>query len=266
MREMLAFIGGGNMAEALIKGVAARYEGRITVSEPSAERRKHLEGLFRVKTTPSNTEAVKGAGIIILAVKPQVMEGVLKEISPFVDESKTVVSIAAGIGLSCLAGRLGTKKLVRVMPNVAALVGEAMSVISLCECLPDEDFFKEVKEIFMSIGKAVVLPEKYMDTVTAISGSGPAFIALFLEAMVEGGQAAGLPAREARELAVQTALGTVRLLEETGMETLELRRMVTSPGGTTQAGLKVFEEAGLKAIILDAIVAAVKRAEELGRG
>jgi pyrroline-5-carboxylate reductase len=265
MKEKIAFIGGGNMAEALIKGIAARYQDRITVSEPSEERRKHLEGLFGVKTTASNAEAVEGAQIIILAVKPQVMELVLKEISPFVEGSKTVVSIAAGISLSYLAERLRTGKLVRVMPNTAALVGEAMSVLSLCECLHEKDF-EAVKDIFMSIGKAVVMPEKYMDAVTAISGSGPAFVALFLEGLMEGGQAAGLAAGAARELVVQTALGTARLLEETGLDTVELRRMVTSPGGTTMAGLKIFEEAGLKGIILDAVVAAVKRAEELGKG
>ena len=148
------------------------------------------------------------------------------------------------------------------MPNTPALVQEAMSVMSLCECFSDKDI-NPVREIFMSIGKVLTLPEKYMNAVTALSGSGPAFIALFIEAMVEGGIKSGLSKENASELAIQTLLGTASLLE-TGMPPEKLREMVTSPGGTTAAGLKVFEEKGFKNIVLSAIDAAAKEPRNSG--
>lgn len=260
---MIGFIGGGNMAEALIKGMSKRGMRGIIVAEPRAERRNYLETAFEVKTTPSNLEVVRTSGIIFLAVKPQNMEEVLGEISDFVSEGKTVVSIAAGITLGYLQSRLKTKKIIRVMPNVGALVGEGMSVMSLCECFDDPDI-RVVRDILMSIGKVLTLPEKYIDAVTALSGSGPAFIAYFVEAMAEAGGKLGLGEDTALELAVQTAVGTARLLEE-GIAPAQLRQMVTSPGGTTEAGLKVFEEKGLRAVVHDALSAAQKRAEELAR-
>ncbi|MDA8169733.1 MAG: pyrroline-5-carboxylate reductase [Nitrospiraceae bacterium] len=260
---MTGFIGGGNMAEALIKGIAARGNRDIIVSEPNETRRNHLEKSHGVKTTASNREAVEKSGIIVLAVKPQIMDEVLSGIKDLVDGTKTFVSIAAGIRISYLRERLGTERIVRVMPNTPALVGEGMSVLSMCECMHDADFSK-IKDIFMSVGKVRVMPEKYMDAVTALSGSGPAFYALFIEAVAEGAAKAGLPEDVSLELALQTALGTVRMLEE-GIGTLKLRQMVTSPGGTTEAGLKVLEERGFKGVLYDTIEAAVRRAGELGK-
>ncbi|MDP3049342.1 MAG: pyrroline-5-carboxylate reductase [Thermodesulfovibrionales bacterium] len=262
----IGFIGGGNMAEALIKGMIqdSRFKIQdIFVSEPRDDRREYLEQTYGVRTTNSNKDIASSCNIIILAVKPQIMGQVLEEIKSAVTDDKTVVSIAAGITLSYLQSKLNTKKLIRVMPNTPALVHEAMSVMSLCECFSDKDI-NPVREIFMSIGKVLTLPEKYMNAVTALSGSGPAFIAFFIEAMVEGGVKSGLSKENASELAIQTLLGTARLLE-TGMPPEKLREMVTSPGGTTAAGLKVFEEKGFKNIVLSAIDTAVKRAEELGR-
>ncbi|MFH1014641.1 MAG: pyrroline-5-carboxylate reductase [Nitrospirota bacterium] len=263
---MTGFIGGGNMAEALIKGMIqdSRFKIQdIFVSEPREERRKYLEQTYGVKTTSSNKEVASSCNIIILAIKPQIMGQVLEEIKSSITDDKTVVSIAAGITLSYLQSKLNTKKIIRVMPNTPALVHEGMSVMSLCECFSDKDI-NPVREIFMSIGKVLTLPEKYMNAVTALSGSGPAFIAFFIEAMVEGGVKLGLNKENASELAIQTLLGTASLLE-TGMPPEKLREMVTSPRGTTAAGLKVFEEKGFKDIVLSAIDAAVKRAEELGR-
>jgi len=263
------FIGGGNMAEALIKGIVSRGEvtspvqKEIFVSEPREERRKYLEKTYGTKTTSSNKEVASSCNIIILAVKPQNMEDVLDEISPDITEEKTVVSIAAGITLSFLQSKLKTKKLVRVMPNTSALVQEGMSVMSLCECFSDKDI-NVVREIFMSIGKVTTLPEKYMDAVTALSGSGPAFIALFIEEMIRAGIKLGLSEDDAFTLAVQTAIGTAKLLE-TGMTPSKLREMVTSPGGTTAAGLNVFKDNGLTDIVSAALTAAKNRAEELGR-
>ncbi|MBI4654160.1 MAG: pyrroline-5-carboxylate reductase [Nitrospirae bacterium] len=256
------------MAEAMIKGMCqsvkvSKCQSKILVSEPREDRRKYLEQSYGVKTTSSNKDAASLCNIIILAVKPQNMETVLDEIKDLVNEDKTVVSIAAGITLSYLQSKLKTKKLIRVMPNTPALVQEGMSVISLCECFSDTDILT-VREIFMSIGKVITLPEKYMDAVTALSGSGPAFIAFFIEAMIEAGVKMGLNRDNASELTIQTLIGTAKLLK-TGMPAEKLREMVTSPGGTTAAGLKVFNEKGLKDIVVSAIEAATNRAKELGK-
>jgi len=260
------FIGGGNMAEAIIRGVRSQESGvrrSIFVSEPREERRQYLEQSYGVGTTSSNIEVASSCNIIILAVKPQNMEAVLEEISSTVAEDKTVVSIAAGITLAYLSSKLGTKRLIRVMPNTTALVQKGMTVMSLCECFSDADM-ASVREIFMSIGELLVLPEKYMDTVTAVSGSGPAFVVLFIESMIEAGVKLGLSEDDARTMAVQTVVGTAKLLE-TGMPPSKLREMVTSPGGTTAAGLNVFAEKGLKDIVTAALTAAKNRSEELGR-
>jgi pyrroline-5-carboxylate reductase len=260
---MIGFIGGGNMAEALIKGMYAHGKRVFIVSEPIEERRRYLEKAYAVKTTASNREVVKSSSIIVLAIKPQTMDGVLSEIADIITEEKTVVSIAAGITLAYLQSRLKTTRLVRVMPNTPALVQQSISVISLCSCLP-EKIIAPVRDIFMSIGKVLTLPEHYMNAVTALSGSGPGFIAYIVECLIEAGVKTGLQEYHAAELAVQTLCGTAHLLE-TGIPPEKLRFMVTSPGGTTAAGLTVFEERGLRTIIVDALHTAMKRAEELGR-
>jgi len=260
---MIGFIGGGNMAEALIKGMTSHGMRDIIVSEPVEERRNYLERSYGIITTPLNKPVASSCSIIVLAVKPQNMAAVLEEISGVVTEEKTVVSIAAGISLPYLGSKLKTKRLIRVMPNTPALVQEGMTVMSLCECFADSAI-AAVREMFMSVGKVLTLPEKHMNAVTALSGSGPGFVALFAEAMVEAGVAMGLGRDNASELAIQTLIGTARLLE-TGMTPEKLREMVTSPGGTTAAGLKVFGEKDLTGIVKNALLAALARAEELGR-
>jgi len=259
----IGFIGGGNMAEALIKGMTSQGMKDIFVSEPREERRQHLQQNYGIETTNSNKELVSSCNIIILAVKPQNMQTVLDEIKETIAEEKTVVSIAAGITFAYLSSKLKTKKLIRVMPNTPALVQEGMTVMSLCECFSDRDV-SIVREIFMSIGKVITLPEKYMDAVTALSGSGPAFFALFIEAMIEAGVKMGLSNDDAAALALQTAIGTSKLLDA-GMSPSALREMVTSPGGTTAAGLRVFDEKGFKDTVIAAIEAAKNRAKELGK-
>lgn len=267
---MIGFIGGGNMAEALIKGIVRSSDSGvrakdkdILVSEPREDRRNYLEQAYKLGTTDNNKEVAALCSIIILAVKPQNMAGVLDEIAEAITPEKTVVSIAAGITLSYLRSKLKTKKLIRVMPNTPALIQKGMSVMSMCECFDDKDIYA-VREVFMSVGSLLTLPEKYMDTVTALSGSGPAFLAFFVECMTEAGVSEGLSRGDASELALQTFIGTAGLLE-TGMSPQKLREMVTSPGGTTAAGLKVLGEKGLNDLIRETISAAVKRAEELGR-
>jgi pyrroline-5-carboxylate reductase len=259
----IGFIGGGNMATAIIRGITSQGKKDISVAEPRETRRSYLQQHFGIKTTASNNEVASSCKIIVLAVKPQNMQEVLDEINKNVTEEKIVVSVAAGITLAYLSSRLKTKKIIRVMPNTPALIQEGMTVMSLCECFSDRDILV-VKEMFMSIGQVMMLPEKYMNAVTALSGSGPAFVALFIESMVESGLKMGLNAGDALTLAVQTVLGTSRLLE-TGVSPSELREMVTSPGGTTAAGLKVFEDKGFKETVMNAIMAAQKRAQELGK-
>lgn len=253
------------MAEALIKGIL-RGTGSIKptdiiVSEPREERRRYLSETYKVKTTPSNKEATSLSQILILAVKPQNMEEVLEEIKDLINPEKVIVSIAAGITISYIQSKLKTDRIIRVMPNTPALIGEGMSVYSLCECFTGREV-DIVKEILMSAGRVISLPEKYMDAVTALSGSGPGFIAYFVEALIEAGMAAGLPEEVAKELTIQTLSGTSRLLES-GLSPQRLREMVTSPGGTTQAGLNVLQDRDFKAIITETILAAKKRAEEL---
>jgi pyrroline-5-carboxylate reductase len=260
---MTGFVGGGNMAEALIKGMTLHGMRDIVVSEPREERRKHLEKSYGVRTTGDNREVVRAASVIVLAVKPQNMEEVLDGIGESVTPEKTVVSIAAGVTLDYLKERLRTERLVRVMPNVAALAQEGMTVMSLCECFSDREM-ATVRDIFMSVGKVLVMPERHINAVTALSGSGPAFISLFIEAMAEAGAGMGLREDDARILAVQTAVGTARLLDE-GLPPARLIEMVRSPGGTTAEGLRVFEQRGLRAMVSEALEAARKRAGELAK-
>src|SRR5208282_5688912 len=193
------FIGGGKMAEALIKGITSKKNKDIFVSDPLEERRLYLEATYGIKAAASNKEIADACSIIILAVKPQNMAVVLDEIAASITGDKTVVSIAAGIPLAFLREKLNTRKLVRVMPNTPAIVQEGMSVLSLCECFSAQDIMA-VREIFMSVGKVLTLPEKYMNAVTALSGSGPGFISLFAEALIEAGLRLGLPGEHAAEL------------------------------------------------------------------
>lgn len=256
------------MAEALIKGIlkgmASIRPEDIIVSEPKEDRREYLRKTYGVLTTPSNREAVERSSIIILAVKPQNMEEVLEEIKEVVTPEKVIVSIAAGITIPFIRSRLKRDRIIRVMPNTPALVQEGISVLSLCECFSGPEI-NTVREILMSVGRVVTLPEEYMDIVTAVSGSGPAFIAYFIELMIEGATLGGLSRDIAKELVLQTLTGTTRLLE-TGMSPERLRAMVTSPGGTTEAGLKRFNEMRLRDIVIDAIMEAKKRSEELKKG
>jgi pyrroline-5-carboxylate reductase len=260
---MIGFIGGGNMAEAMIKGMLQSNIKDIIVSEPRAERRDYLTNTYKIKTTFDNKMTVKLSDIIILAVKPQNMEEVLDEIKESLTDDKLIISIAAGITLSYLNSKLNKSKIIRVMPNTPALVQEGMSVLSMQECIHNKEM-DVVRSIFMSIGKVLVLPEKYMDAVTALSGSGPGFLAYFVESMIEGGIKVGLDKTISSELAIQTFIGTAKLLE-TGLQPTKLREMVTSPAGTTAEGLKVCEEKNLKDIIISVIEAATRRSKELGK-
>ncbi len=267
IRETLGFVGGGQMAEALIKGLLSREflkPGRITASDLSEDRRNHLKEAFGINTTSENKEAVKGSEIIILAVKPQVMSIVLEDIGPVVSSNHLVVSIVAGITTHSLEKRLPEgARVVRVMPNTPALVQAGASALCKGTAAGQGDL-DIVRQILVAVGKAVVVPEALMDAVTGLSGSGPAYVFTFIEGLIDAGVREGLPRTVARELVVQTVLGAALMCRNAGKHTAELTAMVTSPGGTTAAGLHVLERAALRGILSDAVRAATERSGELG--
>lgn len=267
IRETLGFVGGGQMAEALIKGLLSREllkPGRITASDLSEDRRNHLKKAFGINTTSENKEAVKKSEIIILAVKPQVMPIVLEDIGPVVTSDHLVVSIAAGITIHSLEKGLpeGTR-IVRVMPNTPALVQAGAAALCKGTAAGQGDL-DIVRQILEAVGKAVVVPEALMDAVTGLSGSGPAYVFTFIEGLIDAGVREGLPGTVAQELVVQTVLGAALMCRNTGKHPAELTAMVTSPEGTTVAGLHVLERAALRGILLDAVRAATERSRELG--
>lgn len=259
---MIGFIGGGKMAEALIKGLITQGNRSLFVSEILADRRRYLETTYGIKTTADNKDVAATCSILILAVKPQDMATVLDEIAQTVTVDKTVVSIAAALTLEFFQQRLKTPKIVRVMPNTPVLVQEGMTALAFSDDYPDRDK-AIVQKLFMSVGKVIVLPEAQMNAIAALSGSGPAFIALFVEALIAAAVHMGLTEKQATQAAIQTVIGTAALLK-TGMTPEQLRTMVASPNGTTIEGLKVFDELGLQKLVNAALQASLKRADELG--
>ncbi|NOY38974.1 MAG: pyrroline-5-carboxylate reductase [Nitrospirae bacterium] len=258
---MTGFIGGGNMAEAIINGLLGASRDRIVVSDKNRERLAYLKKRYRIKTTADNREVLSVSDIVILAVKPADIGDITEEIREVVTDRHLVVSIAAGIKLEYLSGRLNTRRLFRVMPNAPAFAGEGMSVVSPMKGTKKKDL-KTVVDIFRTVGEVLVLSEDRMDAVTALSGSGPAFFAYFVESMAEAGVRMGLSASDALALTLQTASGTIKMLKQ-GQTTAELKQMVTSPGGTTAEGLYILERNSMKAAVKEAVEAAARRAEEL---
>lgn len=266
--KRLGFIGAGNMAEAMIRGVLDSGKvnaGEVTASDSNLERLNVIVEGFGIEGHNRNFEVAKLADIIILSVKPQVMKKVLADIRDEVSQDKLVVSIAAGVGIEKLAAGLkkGTK-IVRVMPNTPALVLSGISVICPGAGVSDEDK-KSVSAIFDAIGESVVIEnEELMDAVTGLSGSGPAYVYTFIEALADAGVKVGLPRDISRRLATQTVYGSAKVAKELDRHPAELRDMVTSPGGTTIAGMGALEEKGFRAAIISAVEAATKRSRELG--
>ncbi len=263
----LGFIGGGQMAAALIKGLIAKgvfSRDQILASDPSGKRRDYLEENFGIKTFSGNKEVIANSDYILLAVKPQVMSIVLEDISPAIKKEHLIISIAAGIGTKVLENGLPEgSRVVRVMPNTPALVQAGAAALCGGTCASEDDIAL-VKGILEAVGTAVVVPEGLMDAVTGLSGSGPAYVFTFIEGLIDAGVREGLPRPVAQELAVQTVLGSAILLKESGKHPAELTSMVTSPGGTTIAGLYGLEKGGLRAAIMDGVRLATERSKELG--
>lgn len=265
----IGFIGGGNMATAMIKGFIAAglcAPGAITASDVDAAKRRVLARTLKIGATGDNAEVVRAARVLILAVKPQILTAVLDELRPLLTPRHLVVSIAAGWPTARLeAGLAAGARVVRVMPNTPSLLGKGMAVAvrGRHATMADE---RLVLKLLRTVGLArAVAEERLLDAVTGLSGSGPAYVYRFAEALIAGGVAVGLEADVARELALQTLTGAAAMLQETGESPEALRAAVTSPGGTTFAGLGVLEQRGVFDAVVAAIAAATRRAGELGR-
>ncbi|KAL6062356.1 Pyrroline-5-carboxylate reductase [Balamuthia mandrillaris] len=263
----VAFIGGGQMATALACGLIASSfttPQNIIASDLHEFSRKKFVEATKANATPSNLEAVKNADIIILAVKPQVLHVVFKELRPHLTTNSLVISIAAGFDLAALLQGLGEHlRVVRVMPNTPALVGKGASAFSLGGKATKEDA-ETVRRLLSGVGLAFEVPEKLLDGVTGLSGSGPAYVYQFIEAMSDGGVRMGVPREVATQLAAQTVLGAAQMVLETGEHPGQLKDKVTSPGGTTIAGIHALERGGLRATVMNAVEAAALKARELG--
>jgi pyrroline-5-carboxylate reductase len=265
----LAIIGGGKMGEALIGGLthsgwAEPHE--IIVCEIHEERRAALAKTYEVDATGDPVEAVREATTVLLAVKPQDMENVLDEIAGFITADHLLMSIAAGIPISFFENRLSAKvPVVRAMPNTPALLREGAAAIAGGTHTTPEHM-AHADEILSTVCKIVHLPEKHLDAVTGVSGTGPAYVFFLAESLVEAAVGVGLPRDVATELCVQTLLGSARMLAETGRHPVELREDVTSPAGTTVAAMRILESRGVKSAFLDAVRAATDRSRELAEG
>jgi pyrroline-5-carboxylate reductase len=265
--KKIAFLGGGNMAEALIKGLIAGgavKPDHLLATDVSADRLAHLLKTYGI-IPKGNIEAAREADIIILSVKPQVIERLLVEIAAVVDDRKLVISIAAGIVIAKIEKALkGSAHVVRVMPNTPALVLAGAAAIAGGKNATSDDLAL-AQSIFDSVGRAVVVEEKLMDAVTGLSGSGPAYVFMIIDALSDAGVKAGLPRQLALELAAQTVYGAAKMVLETKEHPGKLRDMVTSPGGTTIEGLHALEKGKLRATLMNAVEAATARSRELGK-
>ena len=256
------------MAEAFVRGLLAAElarSSRIWVSDIRPGRCAQLADQLGVQPAASNLEAVTSAETVFVSVKPQDVPSLLDEVGADVRSDQLVISIAAGVKISTLERRLPHHPpVIRVMPNAPALVQAGMAVLAPGSHANGEHELVALR-IFNAVGRAVVLPEKHLDAVTALSGSGPAFLAIVAEALSDAGVRVGLPRDVAHLLAAQTMLGTGRMLADTGMHPALLKESVTSPGGTSIAGIQAMEHGGVRALLMDAVVAATERSAALGR-
>jgi pyrroline-5-carboxylate reductase len=263
----IGFIGGGNMGEALVKGLLAAKlfaADGVRVFDVSSSRTEHLKATYGIRVGSSIAEVAAASKVIVLAVKPQTMLEIMKELRLNFENSPLIISIAAGIPLSTLTDNLPTgASVIRVMPNTPALIQEGASALSRGASVSDQQM-QTAMALFKAVGMAVEVEEKCMDAVTGLSGSGPAYVLMLLESLIDGGVLMGLPRPVARDLIVQTMLGTVRMVHETGKHPAELKDMITSPAGTTIHGLKLLEEMGVRGALMGAVEAATLRSIELG--
>ncbi|MBU4230135.1 MAG: pyrroline-5-carboxylate reductase [Desulfurivibrionaceae bacterium] len=265
----LGFVGGGLMAEALIKGITGAglvKADQILVADPSSARRALLQKDYNVTAVSEATAVWAECKVVVLAVKPQVIGAVLCESREAINATHLLISIAAGVPLSVLEGAVSGRgcRVIRVMPNTPAIVLKGASALSPGQGVNPEDL-AVATSIFDAVGVSFVLDESYLDAVTGLSGSGPAYVFTFIEALIDAGVKVGLARPVAQTLALQTVLGSVLLALDGTRHPAELRAMVTSPGGTTIAGLHELEKGAFRALVTNAVEAATNRSSELGR-
>ena len=268
IEKTLAFIGVGNMGEAIVEGLLSAGTvdpARIRASHPRPERREELERRHGIDVFASNAEAAREADVVVLCVKPQILLRVLDEVGPHLSSDALTVSIAAGVPIAAMERRLHREaRIVRVMPNTPCLVRAGASAIAPGPHATPEDLELTVR-IFESVGTTVTLDEGLVDAATGLSGSGPAYVFLVIEALADGGVKVGLSRSRALKLAAQTVFGAAKLLIETGEHPGQLKDAVTSPGGTAIAGIHTLEEGGLRTTLINAVEAATRRAGQLGK-
>jgi pyrroline-5-carboxylate reductase len=268
MSIRVGFLGAGNMAGALLSGLLGSKTlepANLRASDSRAERLRELSAEHGIETHDSNVELVRWANVIVLSVKPQVVPAVLSECGGSIGSGHLLVSIAAGVPLGALEARLGAgARVVRAMPNTPALARAGATALSAGSLATPADL-DVARRLFDAVGRTVVLEETHLDAVTGLSGSGPAYVMLFIEALADGGVKAGLPRDVALMLAAQTVYGSAKLLLDTNEHPARLRDMVTSPGGTTIAGLSVLEGRAVRGAIIEAVERATARASELGK-
>jgi len=265
----IGFVGAGMMAEALIAGVIAAEiasPDSVVASDKSRERREHVAGKYGIRTTEENAEVVRASDVVVLAVKPQHAAEALDSVKESLSAGKLLISIMAGVSTRAIEARLsGGVPVIRVMPNIACVVGEAASAVALGKHAGSEHL-ETALAIFSAVGSAVHVDESLMDAVTGLSGSGPAYVFTVIEALSDGGVAAGLPRAAALKLAAQTVLGAAKMVLEGNEHPAVLRERVTSPAGTTVEGLAVLEEKGVRDAFARAVRAAAARSKSLGEG
>jgi pyrroline-5-carboxylate reductase len=266
MSVKLGVIGGGVMGSAIVSRLLAQgiYQPtEILISEPTLPQRESLQQLYGVGVTGDNNLATI-APVLLLAIKPQIFGKVVGELAQPIP-AQLIISILAGVSIAQLEQAFPDRAAIRAMPNTPATVGMGMTAISTGNQVSTAQL-ELATQLFQAVGEVVTVPESLMDAVTGLSGSGPAFIAIAIEALADGGVAAGLPRQIADKLALQTVLGTSQLLNESQLHPAQLKDRVTSPGGTTIAGVKTLEQAGFRSALIEAVVAAAKRSQELGNG
>ena len=266
--KRIGFIGGGNMAEALTSGLVLSGSAKpenITCSDVREEPLANLREKYGVNTSTSNVEVAEWAEILIFATKPQILATVLKETAAVLDKSKLIISIAAGVPLAAIeAGLQKELRLIRVMPNICAFVKESATAIAAGKYVLEGDV-EMAKAIFDSVGISVFIQENIlMDAFTGLSGSGPAYVFLIIDAMADAGVKMGLSRKDSLLLSTQTVMGSAKLLLESKEHPGQLKDRVTSPGGTSIAGIHTLEQGGLRTTIMDAVEAATNRSKELG--
>jgi pyrroline-5-carboxylate reductase len=265
-KKTIGFVGAGNMAEAMIRGLLRGEDfaaEQVLASGPREERMRELHDAYGIQATTDN-KVPAAAQIVVLSVKPQIFSRVLGEIADTISSDALVISIAAGIPVAAIQSRLaGGTRVVRAMPNTPALVDAAATAIAGGEHARESDL-EDAKRIFDSIGLTVILEESQLDAVTGLSGSGPAYVFLILEGLSDAGVKVGLSRRTAQLLAAQTVLGSAKLLLETNEHPGRLKDMVTSPGGTAITGLHTLENGGVRTTLMNAVEAATRRSRELG--